>query len=76
MVNRRQVFSLVKRTGNDKKIEPKNQGYKSNNIGESSGAGNGDRTRGIKLGKLALCQLSYARIGYNIKRFMSVNQYL
>lgn len=26
-----------------------------------NGAGNGDRTRGIKLGKLALCQLSYAR---------------
>ena len=26
-----------------------------------SGAGNGARTRGIKLGKLALYQLSYAR---------------
>ncbi len=32
------------------------------------GAGNGARTRGIKLGKLALYQLSYARIDYNSKR--------
>jgi hypothetical protein len=31
------------------------------------GAGNGDRTRGIKLGKLALFQLSYARLGIIVK---------
>ena len=29
---------------------------------ESTGAGSGVRTRGPKLGKLVLCQLSYARI--------------
>ena len=29
---------------------------------KENGAGNGDRTRGIKLGKLALYQLSYARL--------------
>lgn len=28
---------------------------------QGDGAGNGDRTRDFKLGKLALCQLSYAR---------------
>jgi hypothetical protein len=33
-----------------------------------NGAGNGARTRGIKLGKLALYQLSYARLLYNVKR--------
>ncbi|MBP1747796.1 MAG: hypothetical protein H6Q52_335 [Deltaproteobacteria bacterium] len=33
-----------------------------------NGAGNGARTRGIKLGKLALYQLSYARTDYNSKR--------
>ena len=31
------------------------------------GAGNGDRTRGLKLGKLALYQLSYARLTIMIK---------
>ena len=31
------------------------------------GAGNGDRTRGLKLGKLALYQLSYARLKVIIK---------
>ena len=30
-------------------------------VGEQIGAGNGTRTRDIKLGKLALYQLSYAR---------------
>ena len=38
------------------------------------GAGNGDRTRGIKLGKLALYQLSYARNVNNLKRFIKINQ--
>ena len=33
---------------------------------EIYGAGNGARTRGIKLGKLALCQLSYSRLSINI----------
>ena len=33
-----------------------------------NGAGNGARTRGIKLGKLALYQLSYARTDYNFRR--------
>jgi hypothetical protein len=32
-----------------------------------NGAGNGDRTRGLKLGKLALYQLSYARLTIMIK---------
>jgi hypothetical protein len=31
------------------------------------GAGNGDRTRGTKLGKLVLYQLSYARLKVIIK---------
>ena len=31
------------------------------------GAGNGDRTRGTKLGKLVLYQLSYARLMLIIK---------
>ena len=30
---------------------------------EGDGAGNGARTRDLKLGKLALYQLSYARVG-------------
>lgn len=42
---------------------------------ELNGAGNGARTRDIKLGKLALYQLSYARIVYNIKGFETLNQY-
>jgi hypothetical protein len=33
------------------------------------GAGNGARTRGIKLGKLALYQLSYARLCIIIREF-------
>ena len=39
------------------------------------GAGNGDRTRGIKLGKLALFLLSYARFLYYISGFKEVNQH-
>ena len=29
----------------------------------TDGAGDGDRTRGLNLGKVALCQLSYSRRG-------------
>ncbi len=38
------------------------------------GAGNGDRTRGTKLGKLVLYQLSYARPYGNNKRIGRVSQ--
>jgi hypothetical protein len=42
----------------------------------SYGAGNGARTRGIKLGKLALYQLSYARTDSNFKLKRGNRQYV
>jgi hypothetical protein len=53
------------KTINRSEIEATFQDHEMNNFKELSGAGNGARTRGIKLGKLALYQLSYSRL-FNI----------
>ncbi len=45
-----------------KEIEATFEDHEMNNFKELNGAGNGARTRGIKLGKLALYQLSYSRL--------------
>jgi hypothetical protein len=53
MVSQRQILRIF-RAGND-------------STHSEFGAGNGARTRGIKLGKLALYQLSYSRLSNIIK---------
>ena len=52
----------LRRRWSQNDIAPKREKGESRRRRDTNGAGNGTRTRGTKLGKLVLYQLSYARL--------------